>query len=108
MSVRSAGLAMTTVSLALLCSACVSTSLNTVTATDSVDFECFELKQLVEERQQIFLQGFLGTQSSVFASANSCNPAFEDAVASAWRTKDDFACVVGFRCVDNNAFGRDF
>lgn len=63
-------------------------------------FQCEELKQLVAEKGRVYLRGILGTKSSVYASASSCNDIHEVAVKSAWRTKDVFSCVVGYRCLD--------
>ena len=98
MSVRSANSTVAIVLMALLCSACVAKSSNSLTATDSRSYGCQELKQLVAERQQVYLRGFLGSKASVYATESSCDSILEKPVASAWRTKDVFSCVVGFRC----------
>lgn len=79
----------------------------------SRSFQCQELKQLVAEKERVYLKGFLGSKSSVYASASSCNYLHEVAVKSAWRTKDKFSCVVGYRCLarvdleDRFGYGSD-
>jgi hypothetical protein len=62
-------------------------------------YQCQELKQLVADKGRVYLKGILGTKSSVYASPGSCNEIHEVAVRSAWRTKDVFSCVVGYRCL---------
>jgi len=69
-------------------------------AINSKEYRCEELRALVTERQAVKLRGFLGTQGSVYASAKSCDVITEEALPSSWRTKDVFACLVGFRCQD--------
>lgn len=73
-------------------------------------YQCAELKQLVVEKERVYLQGFLGSKSVVYSSASSCNYFHEIPKSSAWRTKDVFSCVVGYRCLSRvfqeSFFGR--
>ncbi len=110
MSVRSANQTLAIIFMALLCSACIakSSSLNSVSGLDTKSYHCHELKQLVADREQVHLRGFLGSTSSVFASSDACNIILERPALSVWRTIDEFSCVAGFRCIDNNRQGTDF
>ena len=108
MSARSANQILAILSVAILCSACVAKSSTSVSGIDSRSFQCHELKQLVAEREQVHLRGILGSSSSVFASSDACNIISERPVPSAWRTSDQFSCVVGFRCLDNRKLQTDF
>lgn len=108
MSARSANQLLAIFSVAILCSACVAKSLTSASGIDSKTFQCHELKQLVAERQQVNFRGILGSSSSVFASSDACNIVTERPVPSAWRTSDQFSCVVGFRCLDNRNLQTDF
>lgn len=87
--------ALTGVVITLTAAACATTSGDAVNARS---YQCNDLKQLVAERQQVVLTGFLGTSSSVYASADSCDTILEKSFPSAWRTSDVFSCVVGYRC----------
>ena len=98
MSVKSANSSLALVLMALLCSSCLAKSAGSLSATDSRNYTCRELKDLVAERDQLYLSGFLGSKASVYASASSCDFQLERPIASAWRTKDEFSCVVGYRC----------
>lgn len=69
------------------------------TALSSKAYQCQELRQLVADRERVFLKGFLGTKSSVYADASSCHYLHEIAMKSAWRTSDVRSCVVGYRCM---------
>jgi len=62
-------------------------------------YQCQKLKQLVADKERIYLKGLLGSKSSVHASASSCHYLHEVAIKSAWRTKDVRSCVVGYRCL---------
>ena len=85
--------------MSVVLSACFAKSSGSV-AINSKEYRCEELRALVTERQAVKLRGFLGTQSSVYASARSCDVITEEALPSSWRTKDRFACLAGFRCQD--------
>jgi len=65
----------------------------------SRDYQCEELRQLVADKGRVYLRGFLGSKSSVYSSAESCDYLHEVAIKSAWRTKDVRSCVVGYRCL---------
>ncbi len=62
-------------------------------------YQCQELRDLVTEKERVYLKGFLGSKSSVYSSASSCSELHEVAVKSAWRTSDVFSCVIGYRCL---------
>ena len=108
MSARPASQILAILSVAILCSACVAKSSTSVSGLDSKTFQCHELKQLVAEREQVHLRGILGSSSSVFASSDACNIVSERPVPSAWRTRDQFSCVVGFRCLANRDLQSEF
>ena len=82
-----------------------------VTATEAPlkarTYQCADLKQLVVDKDRVYLKGFLGTKSVVYSSASSCNSAHQIPVSSAWRTRDVFSCVVGYRCL-SRVFEEDF
>jgi len=106
MSVRSAGLALAIASMALSSGSCAFQSPGSLNTTDSRSYQCEELKNVIAEQDKIYLSGFLGTRSVVFASPESCTSAFKRPTPSAWRTQDVFSCVVGYRCIDNASVGR--
>jgi len=68
-------------------------------ALASKAYQCQELRQLVAEKERVYLKGLLGSKSTVYASASSCNYIHELAYKSAWRTSDVRSCVVGYRCI---------
>ena len=70
-------------------------------------YQCKDLKQLVIDKDRVYLKGFLGTKSVVYSSASSCNSSHQIPVSSAWRTRDVFSCVVGYRCL-SRVFEEDF
>lgn len=73
-------------------------------------YQCQELKALVAQRDRVVLKGFLGSQSTVYASASSCHYEHETPFKSAWKTKDVLSCVVGYRCRSRlgvDGFGDD-
>lgn len=70
-------------------------------------YQCEDLKQLVADKDRVYLKGFLGTKSVVYSSASSCNSSHQIPVSSAWRTRDVFHCVVGYRCL-SRVFEEDF
>jgi hypothetical protein len=69
------------------------------TALASKAYQCQELRQLVADRERVYLKGFLGLKSSVYAEASSCHYLHEIPLKSAWRTSDVRSCVVGYRCI---------
>ena len=107
MSPRFAKLSITAV-LTLLCSACVFETGGSRTGVDSRDYRCQELQDLAASQGKVFLRGFLGASSLVHASAQSCHSFVEQPVISAWRTKDVFSCVVGYRCARSDTLDSDF
>lgn len=106
MSVRSTGLAVVVASMALSSGSCAFQTAGTLDAVDSRSYQCEDLKQVVAEQGKAYLTGILGTRSVVVASTESCDTKFTIPVASAWRTRDVFSCVVGYRCIDNPSLGR--
>ena len=106
-SPRSAKVSVTAVLTLLLCSACVFETGGSRTALNSKDYQCRELQDLADEQGQVFLRGFLGASSLVHASEKSCASFVERPVVSAWRTKDVFSCVVGFRCAQTDTLDNE-
>ena len=107
MNLVSAKLSVALVSMTLLGSACTFQTGGSRTGIQSRDYQCQELKDLIDEQEQLFLRGVLGSSSIVFASADSCHSILERPIASAWKTRDVFSCVVGYRCMDNNTLDND-
>ena len=62
------------------------------------NYQCQELRNLVSDTGGVELKGFLGSRAWVFPSESSCDIVNEIPAKSAWRTKDKFACVAGYRC----------
>ena len=62
------------------------------------NYECQELRTLVANNEGLELKGFLGSRSWVFPTESSCDIVNEVPARSTWRTKDKFACLVGYRC----------
>jgi len=62
-------------------------------------YECEELQRLVADKERVYLKGIFGSKSSVYASSSSCHYLHEVPIKSAWKTKDVFSCVVGYRCL---------
>lgn len=92
----------------LLFSACTIQTGGSRTGIHPKDYQCQELKELINEQEKLFLRGALGSSSLVFASADSCHSIIETPLASSWKTRDVFSCVVGYRCLSKSSFGNDF
>ena len=107
-SLRFAKLSVTAVLTLLLCAACVFETGGSRTGINTRDYQCRELQDLADEQGKVFLRGFLGASSLVYASAGSCQSFVERPVVSAWRTKDVFSCVVGYRCARTDTIDNDF
>ena len=108
MNFISAKLSVATVTMVLLGSACAIQTGGSRTGVQSKDYECKELKELIDVQEKLFIRGFLGSSSLVFASADSCHPILEVPLSSSWNTKDVFSCVVGYRCLNNDTLDDDF
>ncbi len=108
MSLIPAKLSVALVSTALFCSACTIETGGSRSGIHPKDYQCQELKDLIDEQEKLFLRGVLGSSSLVFASADSCHSIIETPLASSWKTRDVFSCVVGYRCLNKSSFGNDF
>ena len=108
MNIRSAKTSVAIVLSIVFCSACIIETGGSRAGTDSRRFQCQELTELVASQEKMYLRGVFGSGSLVYASADSCHSLLERPIASAWKTKDVFSCVVGFRCLNNDTFESDF
>jgi len=84
--------------IAVLLLSCAASASIAAGAIRTKDFSCQELRSIIVERESVLLKGLLGSRITVHSKASGCDIFHQVPLKSAWRSKDRFSCVVGYRC----------
>ena len=69
----------------------------TAQGVNSKDYDCAELRQLIQSEGSLDIQGLLGV-TTAHANPRACNNFYQIPRRSTWRSSDKFFCVAGFTC----------